>query len=384
MRPAEAFAAEAAVPTSLTVRHWSTEEWFANQAQWDELVARSCTDALFLSWDWLTNWWRVFGDMVGGNADVLAFYRGAQLVGLAPLYHRRLRRIGVVPTHSVQMIGIAWRDPEPLISEYLDVIAAAPDLAAVRDACVAHLVAQPGWNELVIAFTGTGAEWGAAYQRHAAAAGRYVRELDRSVTYQADLRQGFESYLKELRQSTRRSLWNLRRRLGSDGAVRLEAVALAEIDGAFADLNRLHLLRWNKPAFIGKRLDFHRQLAHGLAASGALTMSRLWVNGKVVSVLYDVCKGIRQYNIKMAFDPNFSTQVSLGLIHLGYAMELAAERRVASYDFLAGPGRSSDFKRLLSQQRYELSCVQILRGSLLPPLYRWRDRMRRIDSPPVE
>ena len=384
MRPADALAAESASPASLTVRHWNTAQWFANQAQWDALVARAATDALFLSWDWLTNWWRVFGDTVGGNPDILAFYRGAQLVGLAPLYQRRLRRNGLVMTRSVQMIGIAWRDPQPLISEYLDVIAGAADLGAVRDACVAHLVAQRDWNELVIAFTGTGGEWGAAYRRLAPATGHYVRELDRSVTYQADLSEGFASYLKQLRQSTRRSVWNLRRRLGSDAAVRLEAVAAADIDSAFAHLNRLHLLRWNKPAFIDKRLEFHRQLAYRLAATDELRMSRLWVNGKVVSVLYDVCKGSRQYNIKMAFDPNFSTQVSLGLIHLGYALEQAAEHKVASYDFLAGPGRSSDFKRLLSQQRYELSCVQILRGPLLPALYRWRDLMRRVDSPPVE
>ena len=46
-----------------------------------------------------------------------------RLVGLAPLYHRTLRRTGLVRARSVQMIGIAWRDPEPLISEYLDVIA---------------------------------------------------------------------------------------------------------------------------------------------------------------------------------------------------------------------------------------------------------------------
>ncbi len=384
MRPAQQLNLGGAPAGKLSVRHWSTAEWFASQPAWDALVARSCTDALFLSWDWLTNWWRVFGDMVGGNADVLAFYRGPQLVGLAPLYHRRLRRNGVFMTRSVQMIGIAWRDAEPLISEYLDVIAAAEDLSAVRDACVEHLVAQPGWNELVIAFTGTGGEWAAAYRSRAPAAGQYVRELDRSVTHQADLSQGFQEYLKQLRQSTRRSVWNLRRRLGSDGAVRLEAVGLADIDDAFADLNRLHLLRWNKPAFIGKRLEFHRQLALRLSDTGGLAMSRLWVNGKVVSVLYDVCKGHRQYNIKMAFDPNFSTQVSLGLIHLGYAMEQAAARKVASYDFLAGPGRSSDFKRLLSQQHYELSCVQILRGPLLPAIYRWRDRMRRTDSPPVE
>jgi CelD/BcsL family acetyltransferase involved in cellulose biosynthesis len=384
VRPATASTPEAAPADSLTVRHWSTAEWFASQEPWDALVARSGTDKLFLSWDWLTNWWRVFGDMVGGKADVLAFYRGTQLVGLAPLYRRRLRRNAVVLTHSVQMIGIAWRDADPLISEYLDVIATAEDLGAVREACVAYLVAQSGWDELVIAFTGTGGEWSAAYRRLVPAAGHYVRELDRSTTHQADLSQGFAAYLSQLRQSTRRSVWNLRRRLGSDAAVRLEAVARGDIDSAFADLNRLHLLRWNKPAFIDKRLEFHRQLALRLSATGDLAMSRLCVNGKVVSVLYDVRKFGRQYNIKMAFDPNFSTQVSLGLIHLGYAMEQAAEIKVARYDFLAGPGRSSDFKRLLSQQRYELSCVQIVRGHLLPTLYRWRDRMRRTDSPPVE
>ncbi len=384
MRPAEKLPEAIAPPLPLSVRHWGTAEWFARQAEWDALVRRACTDALFLSWDWLTNWWRVFGDMVGGTADVLAFYRGEELVGIAPLYYRRLRRNGLLMTSSVQMIGIAWRDADPLISEYLDVIATREDLAAVRAACVAHLVAQPGWNELVIAFTGTGTEWGEAYTQQALSGGRYVRELDRSVTYQANLSQGFAAYLKELRQSTRRSLWNLRRRLGTEGSVRLEAVGRAEIDAAFADLNRLHLLRWNKPAFIGKRLDFHRQLAHRLIETADLKMSRLWVNGKVVSVLYDVCKKARQYNIKMAFDPNFSSQVSLGLIHLGYAMEQAAGEGVALYDFLAGPGRSSDFKRLLSQERYELSCVQIVRGPVLPTLYRWRDHLRRVDSPPVE
>ena len=91
----------------------------------------------------------------------------------------------------------------------------AEDLAAVRDACIAHLVAQPHWNEFVVAFTGTGAELARVLPAACAACGQYVRELDRSVTYQADLSPGVWSYLKELRQSTRRSVWNLRRRLGA-------------------------------------------------------------------------------------------------------------------------------------------------------------------------
>jgi hypothetical protein len=44
---------------------------------------------------------------------------------------------------------------------------------------------------------------------------------------------------------------------------------------------------------------------------------------------------------------------------------------------LAGPGQTSDYKRHLSQARRALSCVQMLRGRVLPALYRWRDRARQ-------
>jgi CelD/BcsL family acetyltransferase involved in cellulose biosynthesis len=57
-------------------------------------------------------------------------------------------------------------------------------------------------------------------------------------------------------------------------------------------------------------------------------------------------------------------------------MEAAAEHGVTLYDFLAGPGQAYDFKRNLGQIRRDLSCVQLLRGGLLPALYRWRDRVR--------
>jgi CelD/BcsL family acetyltransferase involved in cellulose biosynthesis len=368
---------QAADPSTLTIRRWSVEEWLSNEVAWNRLVARSATDALFLSWEWLTNWWHCFGGSVGGVTEILAFYQGADLVGLAPLYCRRLVRGGFVPTRSVQFLGLSWRDDVPLISEYLDVIAAAPDLERVREECVRFLLREPGWTEFVAGFTPAAAGWRELYRRCATPRVHYVRELDRSVAYQADLTSGFPAYLRDLHQSTRRSIWNLRRRLHGYGTVHLEELRAADIASGFRDLNRLHELRWQKPAFGVRRLQFHTTLAQRLAAHGELALSRLWVGGNVVSVLYDVRKGTRQYNIKMAFDPGFNPQLSLGLLHLGYAMEAAAERRVGCYDFLAGPGRSSDFKRLLSQQRLDLSCVQMLRGALLTSLYRWGDRVRQ-------
>jgi CelD/BcsL family acetyltransferase involved in cellulose biosynthesis len=362
--------------SAFTVRRWTVEEWLGNEIACNNLLASSSADALFLSWEWLTHWWQCYGVTLGRAPEILAFYHGDNLVGLAPLYRRVVMRGGLVLARSVQVMGLSWRDPEPLISEYLDVIASPENLGAVRRACVRVLLDEPVWTEFVIGFTAAGEQWRDAFTRLAPLRGHYARELDRSVSYQADLADGFGAYLRDLGQSTRRSLWNLRRRLTDHGEVSLEFVAPEEIDSGFSDLNRLHELRWKRPAFTGKRLAFHRTLASGLATQGELAFSRLRVGGNVVSVLYDIRKGARQYNMKMGFDPAFSSRVSLGLIHLGYAMEAAADHGVTVYDFLAGPGQTSDYKPHLSQARRALSCVQMLRGRVLPALYRWRDRAR--------
>jgi CelD/BcsL family acetyltransferase involved in cellulose biosynthesis len=363
--------------SALTTRQWSVEEWLGNEATWSALLSRTSADPLYLSWRWLTLWWQHYGDRLNLTANILAIYRGETLVGLAPFYLRSVVRARFVRARSVQLMGLAWRDSVPLISEYLDVIAAAEDVDEVRDECARVLLDQPEWTELVIGFTSAAAKWRAAVEKAAGPGRIYTRELDRSVSYHADLRLGFAPYLKELGQSTRRSIWNLRRRLSEEhGAVSFEFLAAEEIADGFADLNRLHELRWKRPAFPGERLQFHAAYAVGLAANGELAFSRLRVAGKVVSVLYDIRKGTVQYNMKMGFDPDFSTRLSLGLVHFGYAMEAAAERGVTVYDFLAGPGQSFDFKRNLGQLRRELSSVQFVRGGILPAIYRLRDRIR--------
>jgi CelD/BcsL family acetyltransferase involved in cellulose biosynthesis len=358
----------------LTLRRWSLADWLGSELTWDRLLANSNADALFLSWDWLTLWWHCFAGALSAVPEILAFYRGGDLVGVAPLYRRRVMRGRVLPTTSLQLIGASWRDPGTLISEYLDVIAVAGETDAVRCACAQALQSEHAWSEWVIGFTTAGHQWCEAIAQLDGGLPRYVRDLDRMVSYQADLSHGFGDYLRGLGQSTRRSLWNLRRRLAQQGTVSFELLSSAEIASGFSDLNRLHQLRWQQPAFAGAGLDFHTRLAARLAGRGELALSRLRVGGQVVSVLYDIRKGARQYNISLGFDPSFSRRLSLGLIHLGHAMESAAERAVTTYDFLAGTGKRSEYKSRLSQARRDLSSVQVLRGYLLPPLYRWHDR----------
>ena len=361
----------------LTVRRWAIADWLGSEAAWAQLLARSEADALFLSWDWLTLWWDCFAGALSAAPEILAFYRGGDLVGVAPFYRRRVVRARVVPAISLQLIGVSWRDPGPMLSEYLDIVAITAEADAVRHACARALLEERAWSESVIGFTAAGMQWCDVFTRAAEGERHYVRDLDRLVSYQADLSGGFEGYLRSLGQSTRRSVWNLRRRLARQGNVSFELLASGDIDGGFSDLNRLHRLRWQQPAFAGAKVEFHTRLAHRLAGRGELALSRLRVGGEVVSVLYDIRKGTRQYNISMGFDPSFGDRLSLGLMHLGYSMEAAAGDGVSTYDFLAGSGQRTDYKRHLSQARRNVSCVQVLRGHLLPSLYRWHDHRSR-------
>jgi hypothetical protein len=367
---------EPSCDAALTVRSWSLAEWLASESAWSELLARSSADALFLSWEWLTLWWQCFSGTLAAVPEILACYRGGDLVGAAPFYRRRVTRGGLLPATSVQLMGVSWRDPgyRISISEYLDVVATTAETDAVRRACARALLGERRWTEWVIGFTAVGKQWCDVFARSELSRHQYVRDVDPLVSYQADLSHGFDAYLRSLGQSTRRSVWNLRRRLAAHGKVSFETLAAEEIDAGFSDLNRLHQLRWLQPAFAGTALKFHTLVARRLATRGELCLSRLRVAGQVVSVLYDIRRGAHQYNISMGFNPCFDGKVSLGLIHLGYSMEAAAERQVNNYDFLAGSGQHRDYKIHLSQARRHLSCVQVLRGYLLPPLYRWHDR----------
>lgn len=352
------------------ISEWTYLDWQAHEDQWTKLLEQSGQDPLFLSWEWMTIWWRVFGDKPTNSLCLLAAHRDGELVGIAPLYLSTTRRFGL-SVRSLQFIGQSWRDGNVISSEYLDVIAACSQRDQMRAAFVHHLAKAHKWSEFTLSRSASHAKWSAAFSSTSSRALAYVRNVDPGRSYQADLSGGFEAFRHKLGQSTRRSVWHLRRRI--EGKSRFECIPADEIEEAFAHLNRLHELRWGHPGFAGNRLQFHSELASRLAQRGELSMTRLTTDGKVVAVLFDVRKGSNQYNIKMAFDPNLVHGFSLGLILFGYALEHAAAQGVSTYDFLPGGGKKSDYKLHLSQARREVATLQFVRGALLPALYRCRD-----------
>src|ERR1044071_5867367 len=109
--------------TATAVEIWTIDQWLASRGEWTRLVGRCRGDPLFLSWEWLTSWWRVFGGGPGLRPVVLAVRdAGGELLGAAPLYQSPVNRRGL-RLRSLQFIGSAFRDDTVVQSEHLDFVA---------------------------------------------------------------------------------------------------------------------------------------------------------------------------------------------------------------------------------------------------------------------
>ena len=121
-------------------------------------------------------------------------------------------------------------------------------------------------------------------------------------------------------------------------------------------------------------MDFHRDICEQFAQAGQLKLTRLKLDNRILSVLYNVVIGDREYNLQLGFDQFFDrAKVSLGLLHLGYAIEHAIGASVSQLDLLAGSGKKTHFKEKLAPCSRQLSCKHAIRP-------KWREIMYRLFS----
>ena len=364
-------------PGSLQLRLWSEQEFASSQAAWQELLARSGADPLFMSWNWQWCWWEHHAAPLGAELRLLAGYApDGQLVGLAPLQLRRADHRWPLRSTRVEILGCAWRQRTNVFSEYLDLPVdrrfEAPFLRAVAE----HLLADPRWNELVLGNTRRDSLAMRMIREHFA--GRcYLREADHLVAHAIDLPGSFEEYLRSLRSATRRKVVHQRRRLSKP---RLEFAQPSSLSEYFTLLDAFHHRRWGVRHYTGVRGLFHMKLAQVLVEQGSLRMSLLSNDGQPLSVMYNVRIAGREYNVQSGFDDRLISGISPGYLHFGYCIERACEEGVQGFDFLAGPGQRREYKRDFATKPTQMTTVQVIRSRLLAWLYRQYDRRRPGDS----
>lgn len=364
---------------SIGITEWGEQEFAGSREAWTDLLENSSADRLFMSWEWLHTWWRMFA--VPGEMKLRLFVAidaDGRLVGIAPLYVSRTITRKFLRTRRLQFIGNRWRGPSTMLTELQDFITRSSESGRVTREFLAYINSRKDWDEFVLPGLNRAGSTCRLLESERPLADCYYRNAEQAESYYLDTTGSFKEYLEGLGKSTRLRIYNRRKLLNSLGEVKYERLSTDNLDELFEALNYLHEMRWESPVFAHNRLEFNQCVASLFAEKNQLAFSQLSVDGVPVSIQYNFVVKEREYNIQGGFKEGFHRRISPGYLHFGYAIEQAFSGTTMAYDFLVGKGKHMQYKANLTKTSLTVVDIQIIRPWIHRMLYRLYDRFRVI------
>ncbi|WP_148862569.1 GNAT family N-acetyltransferase [Marinobacter fonticola] len=328
--------------------------------------------SLFQTHAWQSAWWETWG--VDNDFTKVSPWSE----GRCGLYLSSYRVKGIIPLRSLEFVGSSYRNVRSVRTEY-NTLCSELKTDAENFAAFTDLLKQTRWSEAVFNDLIVGSQDIDFLYALARSERWLVRETASDTAWSVDTNGDFGEYLRSLGSNTRLRIYNRRRVLESLGSVDHENLWLKGDEGVrrfFDELNQFHCRRWGKPVFREKALQFHRRFLERVTEEGGLPqLLLLYCDDAVISVLYNVVYKGRVYNIQSGFEEAFHKKLSLGFLHLGYAIEFAFEDpQVRVFDMLAGRGKNNNYKKHLATSRQDLLSLMVVRSRVLNALYRVKDR----------
>lgn len=303
---------------------------------WGALLERSPVASVFMSWEWLSAWWRHYG--APHRLAVLVAEDGGRVAGILPTYVRRERVFRAVPYRLLRFLGTGGDTAPDDLDALLD-----PDLAPQAAAALArHVLDAEAWDALRLTDMAGPSPFRAALGTQVAGKALLAHEDGESarISY-LDLPASWEAYLQAQHRDRRAKLRRERRVIEAlPGARFFVWDDPATLDAAIDRLIELHRMRWqgraDQHAFSSQAYNrFHREAMRDCLARGWLRLYCLAIDGAVAAMLY--CYRFRGivFHFQGGFDPAYG-KVSPGQVLMGYAIEHAIGEGSRGFDMLRG------------------------------------------------
>ena len=364
---------------ALSVRILTHPEEIATlQDGWQKLFASAPQATPALSYDWMRAWCQFYAPAYApGGLAVLTACRADQLVGLLPLY---LNRPNPAPLHlrRLSFLSTGESEFEETCPDYLNVLAAAPDLPAVLAAFASALARFPAD---LIEFKNIPADSPLCDPAFAPTASRQTLLPDQCPI--ANISGGFSAYLARLNHK-HRNLANRCLRQALQAGASMTIASPNQIDEFFDALVAIHQDRWTavgKPGvFASPRFTaFHRDLAHTLIPAGRAVLARLSTPTQPLAVIYGFLENHKfdAYQCGVTQSPTAPLPSPGMSAHLLLIQQLA-DRGVLDYDFLRG---RCQYKSSLATGYRPLLTLHLWRPTLRAAAYRTLRFLCRLHSP---
>ena len=301
-------------------------------AEWDSLFQRANPENIFLSFGWMSTWWKHFGK--GQLAVIAVRDSDGRLVAVAPFYVARssaglgARRLGFLADEHVG-------------SDYMNVLADGRFGAAVVEEIARNLVAHHDlWDYIELRDTADSPLM-AALSARLVSRGMCVFEAARRACRYVPLPPTFEKYMARISTSLRANYRRRWRALQHEHQGECLAVSdAAELERHFPSLIALHRMRFaervEESAFLAAGVpEFHFEAMRVLAAEGFVRLFVLKAGGEAVAALY----GFRVGQTFQFYQCGMHTgrlRQGVGQILIGNAIEHTIAGGQATFDFLRG------------------------------------------------
>ena len=361
--------------SALTLEVVDDDERFADlRGVWADLEEADPDTNVFLSWPWVSTWWRHFG---AGRDDrdlhVVVIRDGESAVGIAPLFRTR---VGIGPLRAATLQRIA-----PDAGDYGGMLLGRrADEAVVL--LVDHLGAQLRRDADVVVLTRLASDarftalLGDELVRHATTIETVVDQLGDACLY-TDVAAGFDLAKQTKKHKIRRYRGRLDEQHGEVTFVRHTGPTL---DEGLDRLVTLHDMRWavlDEPMqglmASAESQAFLLDAIRALDAEGSLRLLSVEAGGRPVGVELDLVRGRRLFLFKGAFDPEYGPFSPGQLLHHRVFEEGLAEG-VEIFDFCRG---DAHYKRRWTNGERHLATVTLSRPGLAGAVARQRFRVAR-------
>ena len=307
------------------------------ESPWRTLQCECTAPTIFLTWEWISVWWAAYGDQK--TPYVLTVFDDDQLVGVAAFYLTSVRRFKL-EFRALRLMGDGSFD-----SDYLDFLSLSGCEAKVAEAVAAFLQSDGAvnWDLLLLNEVPSGSLHLAALRQVLEGSDFYRDEQNVGCPI-ITLPASWDDYLKTLKPRMRTKVRSLCRKLEENHQVAFEMCNDSdELLEKLGSLYALHHERWQLRDQQGvfardAKRRFYRDMSAKFLENGWLRFYSLKVDGAYVA--HQFCfeyEGVVSL-LQEGFDPQWQEQ-GVGNVLRAYVLRDCIERKVKTYDFLAGVSR---------------------------------------------
>lgn len=304
------------------------------ESEWNELLNDSTSRTIFMTWEWIWTWWRVYGR--DGDLYVMTVRDGdGLLLGIAPFKLAKRRLAGLIRTSVLEFIGSG----DDVFPAYLDLIIKKGREKEIVPVIIEHMLADPAIKGIDLSPYSANSPNLVMLMDVLGSGSGHLSASVRSVCPVATLPASWSEFLSSKSKNFRKKMGEYERRCKRDLDVEfrrsMDANNLTDDMSMMADL---HHMRWDGRSMSfrsEKYLKFHTELARKLRQRDWLRLHFMEDGPKPIASLYCFKYKNKFYYYQSGRDPSYS-RYRVGLVLMNEVIREAIEEGAESFDFLSG------------------------------------------------